>query len=211
MICGIDFSIKSTAITVKHAIGYEFFSFARSNVAKDYVFEDLKKAGVIVKTIPDEPLLPKKSLTAVRERSSLIDMNNIIDNIILNIKQYNIQSYAIEGFSFGSTGNRLAQISGYQWVLRWELQKLGILPENFWTFAPMSVKVTAGKGNFSKEQMIEAFINTEDELLNSHPFWLTLKNNPEVFQNKKGLFIKPIDDIIDSWWVLKTLEKTINT
>jgi hypothetical protein len=38
-------------------------------------------------------------------------------------------------------------------------------------------------------------------------FFQALKKTPEEFQNKKGAWVKPIDDIIDSYWVLKTLEK----
>ncbi len=207
---GIDFSIKSTAIALKNDNQYTFYSFARNSVAKPEIFSKLSEVDVIIKTLNDEPSLNKKALTAERERSSLNDMKHLIPHIIETFKDYSISQYAIEGFSFGSTGNRLAQISGYQWVLRWELNKLGIDTENFWTFAPLTVKSVAGKGNFSKEQMIESFVNSEDSLLQTNKFWLTLKNSPEVFQNKKGVFLKPIDDLIDSWWILKTLEKNIS-
>ena len=79
--------------------------------------------------------------------------------------------------------------------------------ENMWIFAPMTVKATAGKGNFNKEKMLEAFMNCDDPILLNSKFFQALKNTPEEFQNKKGAWVKPIDDIIDSYWVMKTLIK----
>jgi len=73
----------------------------------------------------------------------------------------------------------------------------------------MTVKATAGKGNFKKEQMIEAFLADSDPGLIVTQFWQALKNVPAEFQNKKGAWHKPIDDLIDSYWVLRTLEKNL--
>ncbi len=113
---------------------------------------------------------------------------------------------AIEGFSFASTGNRLAQISGYQWLLRYNLiEDCEISAEQLWFFSPMTIKATAGKGNYKKEEMIEAFINSD---CNS-AFANALRNAPAEFQTKRGQWLKPIDDIVDSYWIVKTLQKTI--
>jgi hypothetical protein len=119
-----------------------------------------------------------------------------------------IESWAIEGFSFGSTGNRLAQISGYQWLLRHMISHNYVIgSEAMWVFAPMTVKATAGKGNFKKEDMITAFLSSEDPALRETGLWKALTTEPASFQNKKGAWLKPIDDIIDAYWVLRTLEK----
>jgi hypothetical protein len=69
--------------------------------------------------------------------------------------------------------------------------------------------INAVCGNFKKDDMIAAFLNSEDPLLVSSTFWQNLKNKSSLFQNKKGAWVKPIDDLVDSWWVLKTLEKHI--
>ena len=76
-----------------------------------------------------------------------------------------------------------------------------------WIFAPMTVKATAGKGNFKKEDMITAFLASEDASLRETGLWKALTTDPASFQNKKGAWMKPIDDIIDAYWVLRTLEK----
>jgi hypothetical protein len=211
MTLGIDFSLKSPAATLKAGNLYTFYTFARNTAVKENVILSLKAAGVITNIIDNEPALAKKATIAERERSSLEDANILIPEIIKWFKDLPISSYAIEGFSFASTGNRLAQISGYQWLLRWEMLKMGIAPKDFWIFAPMTVKATAGKGNFKKEDMIAAFLNTEDEDLKNTGLWKGMTNSPQSFQNKKGLWEKPIDDLVDSLWVLKTLEKTLST
>ena len=219
---GIDYSIKSPAITlIDSEDNYHFLCFPRTDVIKSLVAKYLNESGVEVSILDKEPTLDKKALLAVRERSSFVDANKQILAIvsaihkkhsegIWNIKEYKDLTYTvgIEGFSFGSTGNRLAQISGYQWVLRYVLFNSGKLkPDNLHVYAPMTVKATAGKGNFKKEQMIEAFLNSQDPKVQATTFWKTMKSNPEYFQNKKGAWEKPIDDIIDSFWVLQTLLK----
>jgi hypothetical protein len=205
---GIDFSLTSTAVTLKNSTEYVFYTFARENAVKSDVTTSLKTAGVEVHLVPAEAPLPKKATIAERERSSLEDAHILINKIVEQFKYLHdpITAYGIEGFSFGSTGNRLAQIAGYQWALRWEMRSIGMTSSNLWVFSPMTVKATAGKGNFKKEQMIEAFINSDDPLLQGNLFWLALKNNPEQFQTKKGNWLKPIDDVVDSYWVLKTTE-----
>jgi hypothetical protein len=206
MILGIDYSIKSPAATLKSGDTYTFYTFARKSVVKGDTELALKAAGVIVELIPDEPTLPKKASITDRERSSLLDANQQIPSIIKYFSDLPLIAYGIEGFSFASTGNRLAQLSGYQWVLRWELLKLGMSSDSFWVFSPMTVKATAGKGNFKKEEMIQAFIDCEDPQLQATGFHKAMKTQPELFQTKRGAWLKPIDDIVDSWWVMKTTE-----
>lgn len=206
MILGIDFSLQSTAATLKYGDQYSFYTFARNSVIKADVLLSLKAAGVIVSLVPNEEPLPKKATIAERERSSLDDASVLIQEITKWFTHQKLDAYAIEGFSFGSTGNRLAQISGYQWVLRWEFRNIVQKTKDFWVFSPMTIKATAGKGNFKKEQMIEAFIQSDDPILQKTGLWKALKSNPELFQTKRGNWLKPIDDICDSFWVLRTLE-----
>ncbi len=220
---GIDFSIKSPAACVRDGEGnLTFFSYPRRSVAKEDFLRTLTDSGVILHVIPDEPALPKKASIGERERSSLIDADIEITTILeslrwawtrdLFLREREKELYvSIEGFSFASTGNRLAQLSGYQWVLRYMLRKdMKMKPENFYVYAPMTVKATAGKGNFKKEDMIAAFIQSEDPQLRETKFWQRLNEAPAEFQTKRGAWLKPLDDIIDSYWVLRTLEKGIS-
>lgn len=198
---GIDFSIKSPAATVLHNGEYHFFSWQWGT---GKVHESLRIAGVNV-VIPNNYTSFSGDESTFKERTFTNECDSLTSAIVTSIGQYE-GPYAIEGFSFGSTGNRLAQLSGYQHVLRYKMNAI-YGTGNMWIFAPMTVKATAGKGNFNKEKMLEAFMNSDDPILLNTPFFKALKNTPEEFQNKKGAWHKPIDDIIDSYWVLKTLIK----
>jgi hypothetical protein len=215
MIIGVDFSIKSPAITLSTS-GKElsFLCFPRKSVVKEDTVLSLKAAGVDVNLLEDAAPLPKVKNIAILERSSLNDaimLNTVIVDKISSIKKKEQQLIVgIEGFSFGSTGNRLAQISGYQWSLRFYLYIKSLMsPANFYTYAPMTVKSTAGKGNYKKEQMIEAFIKSDDARLHKNSFWKALSESPQTFQTKKGNWLKPIDDIVDSYWVFRTVERDV--
>jgi hypothetical protein len=217
MYIGIDYSINSPAICVLHDKGLEFISIARESVGSNKVFEDLQYFGVKVN---NTNILKNSNNLLESSRESTLDsiylaqcsVQEILSVLPKNDTTQNI--VAIESFSFGSTGNRLAQISGYQYVLRMNLLTNIINPshiENLWLFAPVTVKSTAGaagKGK-GKGDMINSFLNHEDPLpfLHKHPFYLELKNNPAIFQTKRGKWLKPIDDLIDAYWVLKTYFK----
>ena len=211
MVLGIDFSIKSPAICVKYSDdSLVFLAFPRKDVIKEDMELLLRQHGVIVNRLDKELALPKTANLTFRERSSHDDAHVEISAVMNELHKLDdvIESWAIEGFSFGSTGNRLAQISGYQWLLRHMISHdYSISSAAMWVFAPMTVKATAGKGNFKKEDMITAFLASEDASLRETGLWKALTTDPASFQNKKGAWMKPIDDIIDAYWVLRTLEK----
>ena len=208
MIIGIDFSIKSPGMTILESGRLHFYAFPRDGAVKEGCLQSLQKAEVEVYHFPAETPLSKNATIADRERSSFNDAvtetNHIIAAAANHIQHCNEEIYfAIEGFSFGSTSNRLAQLSGYQWLLRYRLiERLAIKVSHFYTFSPMTVKATAGKGNLKKEGMIEAFIHSEDPLLCETNFWKAISSDPAQFQTKKGSWLSPIDDIVDSYWAI---------
>lgn len=206
MILGIDFSIKSAAATLKSGDYYTFYSFARKGVIKQDAKIAFAAAGVQIIESDEEPApSSKKATIAERERASVKDALKLIPNIVDRFTDMRIDRWAIEGFSFASTGNRLAQISGYQWVLRWELIKAGLDIDSFYIYSPMTIKATAGKGNFKKEQMIEAFMQSDDPILQNCGLYKALNTNPTLFQTKRGAWLKPLDDVVDSYWIMRTV------
>jgi hypothetical protein len=218
---GIDYSIKSPGMSILDDNGnLHFYCFPRTGVVKEDCLLSLRNSGVNAIVLDNEAALPAKATIAQRERSSLVDavmqVNAISREIIIHggrdIAGYSNEEthLGIEGFSFGSKGNRLAQISGYQWLLRYVLYSdAGIVPANFYVYSPMTIKATAGKGNFKKEDMINAFINSEDPQLQATGFWKSIKEDPSQFQTKRGVWLKPIDDIVDSYFVLKTMMNNV--
>lgn len=212
---GIDFSINNPAVTVRTPDRLLFYTFPRKGVLKEDFKISLEDSNVRVIELPETTSLPKGASIGVRERTSLIDsmrVTQLIIDALVDATQEcsgNQITVAIEGFSFASSGNRLSQLSGYQWLLRYLLiEELGILPQNFHVFSPMTIKATAGKGNLKKDGMIQSFLDSDDSHLHETHFWNNLTTEPTAFQTKRGGWLK-IDDVVDSYWVLRTLEKFI--
>lgn len=114
---------------------------------------------------------------------------------------------ASEGLSFGSTGDAALNLAMYKAILLSDIaQKLNIW--NFFTYAPITIKSTAGcakqKEN-KKENMIDAFRNE----IPMHQLMSTIKNNPDSLK-KKINYITTIDDIVDSYFCLKTMHSKLN-
>jgi len=196
---GIDFSIISPAFCIEQNDKIEFFAVQRN--IKDELKKSFELADVKIYLI-DPKIKPEKNITEI-ERANSKDAHELTTFIMEKLKDYkNISQIAMEGLSFMSRSNIISQFSGYNYVFREKLNQ--IIPfEKLFVFTPMTVKKIAGKGNFKKEQMIEAFINSND----TSPFHEKLKNEPETFQSKSGKWLKPVDDLVDSYWVLQTLKQ----
>lgn len=204
---GFDFSMNSCAVCVFQNEEYKFFAFPRG-ITKT-MKETLESSGVELSIIPKEKLDSK--ILADKERFNSYDADFAINKILLSLNDIllNADAVGIEGIAFMARGNSIAQFAGYHYILRYLLsQYVGY--ESIYVFAPNSVKMTAGKGNFKKHQMIEAFRNLNDKNLQKTKFHQTIKTNPELFQTKSGNWNKPTDDLIDSFFTVKTLHKTLS-
>ena len=120
----------------------------------------------------------------------LFRMNIICDGVDEIIKSYPENSIAkcgIESISFGSKGNTadLGMLLGS--VIR-TVYSNGI---EVIKFTPTEVKRSAGKGNYSKEEMIEAVPQKDLEVI---------KSNCRI--NKAGNYLG-LDDMVDSYWICK--------
>jgi len=204
---GVDFSMNSAAICTLRNDKYNFYAFPRG--VQKRIKENLDSSGVILNIIPKEKLESK--ILADKERFNSNDADFAINKIIiiLNDVLLNTDAIGIEGIAFMARGNSIAQFAGYHYILRYLLSKY-VGYENIHVFAPNSIKMTAGKGNFKKFQMIDAFINSEDKDLHETQFHKKIKIEPELFQTKTGNWLSPIDDIVDSFWTLQTLLKTLS-
>lgn len=226
---GVDYSIHSPAICILKNNTIHFISLAREGVASLEFYRKLFQFGIRVEAT--SKLLGSKKML-LNSRESTLDSLFLASNAISIIKEIAGKEsdptenvFVIEGFSYNSVGNRLAQISGYQFVFRNMLILSGLIDpdyinQNLWVFAPQTVKAQAlvgrdDRNTIGKLPMIKAF--REESLktnqlkgLNKTPFWQEIKNHPSTFQDKKGNYLKPIDDIIDSYFVLKTYFNVIN-
>lgn len=209
---GIDFSLNSPGVCIQSNNGeYTFMSFFNFGDRE----LDAKKIPKVYETHRDLAL--NKTILAVpynrqvgskdfmeREREKLIDGKNIAELIIAYIIAMcgdDDTLIAIEGFSYGSTGNSFIDIVQYNTFLRsLLLNEFGA--DRIYVVQPSHVKKLAGKGNANKHFMAKAFQEDvlKDSQLRKTKLWCWCKEKD--FSEKIPL---PISDLIDSYFVLKTL------
>jgi len=202
-IAGIDFSINHPSVCIYDTITKEC-SFLVFPKEKSKGHKNLQDTEV---SIIDIQRLDVQNGTSVTERERVSTTNAIIlsECLIQNLPP-DIDAIGLENLAFGASSNRLAEIAGYQYILRERLvNKYG--SNNVYFFAANTVKAKAGSGKFDKNQMIEKFLDVELTGLNLK---LYDKLNSEITYFKKTKnWIKPIDDIADSYWIAKCTESTL--
>jgi len=157
------------------------------NHIKDKVFNE---SELMIEHVTRAAMLAKLIVDTIK---SLIADSEIAETIIAN-----------EGFSFGSKGDAVLDLSGYKYILMKELIDNGF--QNFKTYSPITIKATAGcaKRGMKKEDMIEAFRRQPRTI---HKLIDVLYETPDKMK-KKTAYVQCLDDIVDSYWCYKT---TINT
>jgi hypothetical protein len=210
---GIDFSINSPAVCVQHDNGdYEFisfFNFGDRNFESEKIpkafhnHRELMNLGAI-EAIPYNREISSADFIE-REREKLIDGKSVARAIINRLVDYygiiNVK-IALEGFSYGSTGNSFIDIVQYNTFLRSELLNM-YGADKIYIMQPSHVKKLAGKGNANKHYMANAFQNNvlNDKSLEDSKFWNWTKN-----KDYSEKIPKPIDDIIDSYFILNCIK-----
>lgn len=225
MIVAIDFSINSPGICVFTNDKISFGSVIKEGVASSDFMSYLQQLHVEYEILPKYKATGISSIDEQGYTSDAIKTAEAIAKLIKKIngglgdRAKNILIF--EGFSFGSTGNRLAQISGYQFITRFRLLSELFNVENLYVYPPQSIKSIAGaaKKGAGKIGMIQRFIEHEEKLpnLSNNLFYNEVIKNEDSNLRKKatkrkpiGDFQKPTDDIIDAYWVLYTYIKKCN-
>lgn len=208
---GIDFSLNSPGICIKDYNKYTFISFYNDNgrdpkkpTLKAFkTHEELADSNAIIANSYNRIVSSKTFLT--RERQKIIDANLIANKIVSLISDFypnkNIM-ISLEGFSYGSKGNSFIDMIQYNSFLRYRLaERFGA--DNIYVFQPSHVKKTAGKGNANKNYMVNAFQTDvfNDKELRKTKLWNWCKS-----KDYSEKIPKPIDDLCDSYFLIKTLE-----
>lgn len=206
---GIDFSLISPAICIQYPSGtYEFISFF-DDYGKDWKKSKTKKfhyhqeLSEIMELIPYTRVIEKDDYRT--EQLSKMKSAKNIAHVIVNKLSTIIKGdviIGIEGFSYGSISSSTLDLAMYNSFLRIKLL------ETFGDDCIVIVAPTEGKktlsdvGNANKNLMIESFIQNRlnDDELTKTPLWNYCKNNNLDYNN-----IKPIDDLVDSYAILKSI------
>ena len=206
---GIDFSLISPAICIYKNNEYKFISFF-DDYGKDWKKSKSKKfhyhqeLSELMELIPytrfsDETNYRTEQMSKMKSAKHI--SNIITDKLIQEIDMDDV-IIGIEGFSYGSISSSTLDLAMYNSFLRLKLlEKYG--DNSIHIIAPTEGKKTLfGKGNAKKDDMINSFIENKlnDNDLIKNPLWIYCKNNNLDYNN-----IKPIDDLVDSYAILKSI------
>jgi len=205
---GIDFSINSPGICIKDSEGYHFLSFfnygGRSldkKILKAFRLHFSLNEGTVIHSYRYNRGVKSKEFL-YREREKMEDAQNLSKLICEKITEWDMQGAEIylEGFSYGSKGNSFIDIIQYNSFLRKDLMTL-YGKDSISVYQPSQVKKTAGKGNGNKHYMMKAFQDNvlEDKLLKENKLWNWVQG-----KDYSEKIPKPLDDLVDAYFILKT-------
>lgn len=207
-IFAFDFSINKPAMCVFHNNKIDFYTWPLSIDNSSY--QKLINCNINVINRNLESINKKEYdsnslvLEHVKRSSELVTL--IVDTILKIVNDNNIDINDViissEGLSFASNGDATLNLAAYKQCLLNKLYENGFT--NIKTYSPITIKSIAGcskKGSQSKTSMIDAINNITN--IDIHNFLYTIVNNSENLK-KKTAFIPTVDDLVDSFWCLKT-------
>lgn len=201
-IIGFDFSINKPAACIYENGVYDFYSWPFG--LSERIKEIYREAGVHLFDRTDEKYKGKDSSEKMRREVS--NAVYLSDFIISSLPDGDMSQWQIvfEGLSFGSTGNVVLQLGGYKYILMKSLYDECVSWENMTTYAPITLKKTAGasKKGMGKPEMIESFLERS-----SCPLAKSINKNRLLFQKKTGTWIDHLDDLVDSFWAVETFRE----
>ena len=215
---GIDVSLNSTGITIIKDNNISLISVYRTENDLKFMkqphilkmleigvtFHSTKKVG---KVITIEESTNKKGVVKKTKvlNYSLTETNKIIANlslcksVICSLNNRDI--VGMEGMSYGSSGSSIIDIGMFTGLLRGKILEV-IEDDKFSVYAPSEIKKFAtSSGAANKMTMLQSFMKEEDNQLS-----ILVKDNYDLFVNHKGEILKPLDDLIDSFYIAKFLK-----
>lgn len=180
ILCGIDYSMTSPAICILNTETKEVKFFSLTGQKKA-----LKNNTASNIFLTEYPIW-----------STDTNRYDQISNWAMQfIEQETPSLIAIEGYSMGSRAGLICNLAENCGLLKYKIEKSG---RSFVTFAPTEIKKHyVGKGNAKKEDVIA---KVEDDLKVDFASLLGISSSTG----------KPIDDIADSYAIVKTLEGKMN-
>lgn len=235
---GIDYSLKSPAVCIYKDGKYKWLSYPKAlekkpELKRQEEVSTLKDVELIFQNNQQTEDTYSRNefakITHYREQAHAII--NMIDKEISNSSKTTIH-IGFEGYSFGSASNNLIDIVGATTTI-----KALIIELNKWkdftldVYSPKAIKKLAGYGSYDKTDLFDVFINeyrfirekykTQIEKDKKGNFRLSYVDenlsgefhrhcsNLEINRNVKKVKIpKPIDDLIDAYFISKCLRES---
>jgi Holliday junction resolvasome RuvABC endonuclease subunit len=172
-VCGIDFSLTSPAMTLIND----------GSVAGLFCMKAKKKQAVnnSLITLFEYPLYQTE-----------LERYDKLTSLILTAIPSDITSGYLEGYAFGPSANMAFSIGECTGLLKYKFEKkFGF---ELKTSPPTQIKKFAtGRGGAKKRDMVDEFVKTEFNIFDS--FALIDDGGKDI--------PKPIDDLVDSYWIAK--------
>lgn len=214
ILIGFDFSINKPAATIYYNGNYYHYFWPISLTKKQ---EQLyQEAEVTVKNRNlgsiNTKNIENSQLVLIHTIRSTDLANLIIEDLDNLIKSFNVEDYELyicsEGLSYASKGDATLNLATYKGVLLSKLyEHYGDNLKRLFTYAPISLKATAGCASKQdikdKTKMIKKYILQDNNIR----LRLCLANG---YMKNRTNYIAGIDDIVDSYWALKTMIKKEN-
>lgn len=217
---GIDFSIDKPAMTFKMPDGeYAFFIFPLNipaSLEKLYIDADVDCSNRKLNSISKKELDSSQIVNCHIERAYHLAqlVKDKILEVILNYSKPGEKSLiylATEGLAFSAKGDAALDLATYKGILLSTLYKTFIINNQFsniqlvnnYTYSPITIKSIAGCATKDKRKDKTAMIKAFMEESTNTKFENMLKTT-DLF-NAKTNYKKCVDDIVDSYWALKTM------
>ena len=205
-IIGIDFSILYPGICIATDFNsFKWIGFTNTKITK----KESRFIEEVNSNYPDLKLIelgerPKKdSQYHINERLKLTNFIKLTNCIVHEIEQQTGTTdniIAIEGISFGSSGNSLVDISQATGILKSKLSRLTDSVDKIFVFSPSELKNAIGcKGNASKIDIYNKF--KEDPIIpnvKKSDLYKLIQTEEDVIFNGKNIK-SPYMDMIDSY------------
>jgi hypothetical protein len=224
-IIGIDYSNTSPGICVSNNFEtFDFISIINNNYLSNIHTEFVRDAkgscsDFFVKEL--NPINERKSEHYhENERSKAVNISAVTNSLISEIKVMTSNDPSVivcmEGLAYSRQSNSQIDLAMGAGVARNKVLEeiLQMNSGKFFVFTPGELKNAIGaKGNASKEEVFECFINDPiiDSVKESDFYKFILKNKDHKYVYRNNKVQKPWEDVIDSYLAVLKIYRDINS
>ena len=210
VLIGFDFSMNKPAATIYfRGQYYHYFWPLKITNKQQKMYEDAdvsivnrNMSSVDTKTVENSQLVLIHTIRSTDLANLII---NDIDDLITN--KFELTDYELyvcsEGLSYASKGDATLNLATYKGVLLSKIyEHYGDHLTRLYTYSPITLKATAGCSSKEDRADITKVIKKYIAQNNDIKLRLCLANG---YMKAKTNYIAGIDDLVDSYWALKTM------